>query len=106
MTDKSWKAWERRVAKRFGGERRGADFRGRTGGKNDIIVEGFSVEVKLLSRPTYGDMFNACLQAEGAKENVLDAAVAVVKKKGARDNDALVIMRLEEFERHYLGGGE
>jgi hypothetical protein len=104
MADKSWKAFERRIAKRFGGKRRGADYGGFAGGTNDIICEGFSVECKLYKRPSYGMMVDACFQAEAAREKFTDAAVAVVKKKGARDNDALVIMRLEEFERNYLGG--
>lgn len=102
MTDKSWKAWERRVARLFKGKRRGA-YTGDGGqGKNDIIVEGWSIEVKLLSRPTYQQMFDACLQAEVNKENDLDIPVAIVKKKNARDNDALVILRLEQFKEFFI----
>ena len=97
--DKSWKAFERRIAKRFHGVRRGADF---AGGKNDIIVPGFSIEVKLYARPHYQMMLDACRQAEAAKEDALDIPIAVVKKKGARDNDALVVMRLEEFEKWFI----
>jgi hypothetical protein len=99
MTDKSWKAWERRVAKLFGGQRRGADYGDMLGGKNDIIVAGFSIECKLLKRPTYQQMFDACVQAESSAENIIDIPIAIVKKnkQGLKDKDALVIMRLETF---------
>jgi hypothetical protein len=95
MADKSWKAFERRVARYLHGQRRGADFRSDDSGNDDVIHPHFSVECKLLGRPAYSDMLKACLQAErnaGAKE-----PIAVVKKKYADDKDALVIMRLEEF---------
>ena len=99
MADKSWKAWERRVAKLFGGQRRGADYGDSRGGKNDIIVAGFSIEVKLLKRPTYQQMFDACVQAESSAENIIDIPIAIVKKnkQGLKDKDALVVMRLETF---------
>jgi len=99
MTDKSWKAFERRIAKLFGGERRGADYADRLGGKNDIIVAGFSIECKLLKRPTYQQMFDACIQAENSAESIIDIPIAIVKKnkQGLKDKDALVVMRLETF---------
>lgn len=102
MSDKAWKAWERRVASIFGGQRRGAYTGSKSQGKNDIIVDGWSVEVKLLSRPTYQQMFDACKQAEANIETILDIPVAIVKKKGARDKDALVIMRLEQFREFFI----
>lgn len=102
MSDKSWKAWERRVATIFGGKRRGAYTGDGNTGKTDIIVDGWGVEVKLLSRPTYQQMFDACTQAETNREKDTDIPIAVVKKKGARDNDALVIMRLEQFKEFFV----
>jgi hypothetical protein len=70
MPDKSWKAFERRMAKWFpGGRRRGADTRGADSGKSDIIAPGWSPECKLPGRPSYSDIFKACLQAE---RNALD----------------------------------
>lgn len=102
--DKAWKAWERRVAKMFNGKRRGADFRGEgRKGKNDIIAPGWSIECKLQKAfPNY--LLDWCRQAEGAKENELDIPVVIFKKKGSHvpDNDALVIMRLEEFREHFV----
>jgi len=102
MSDKSWKAWERRAAAVFGGKRRGAYTGDGNAGKTDIIVDGWGVEVKLLSRPTYQQMFNACVQAETNREKDTDIPIAIVKKKGARDNDALVIMRLEQFKEFFV----
>lgn len=99
MGDASWKAFERRIAKVFGGKRRGAV--DHTGG-SDIIVDGWSVECKLLSRPSYSLMLDACLQAERERPHPTDIPVAVVKRKGDLDKNALVIMRLETFESEYV----
>ena len=41
-------------------------------GKTDIIKDGWSIECKLLSRPTYGQMEDACLQAERNQEKYTD----------------------------------
>jgi hypothetical protein len=98
----SWKYAERRIAKIFGGERRGAYVSDGKSGKNDIIKDGWSIEVKLLSRPTFQQMFDACLQAESNAESEMDIPVAVVKKKGMQYKDSLVIMRLEKFEEFFI----
>jgi len=100
MTDKSWKAFERRICKLFGGERRGADYADQSGGKSDCInTNGFNIELKLLKRPTYQQMFDACVQAENSTKSIIDIPIAIVKKnkQGLKDKDALVIMRLETF---------
>ena len=100
---KSWKSFELRVSKWFGGRRRGADFRGFSGaGKNDIIVDGWSPECKLLGRPSFQDCLNAAKQAEAAKENLADIAVAIVKRKGDDDADSLFIMRKNEFLSNFV----
>lgn len=101
MTDKSWKAFERRMCRIFKGERRGADYKSKRGGKNDCLADGWSIECKLLGRPTYQQMFDACKQAENAKESEMDIPIAIVKKKYAEDKDALVIMRLETFKEFF-----
>ncbi len=98
MGDKSWKAWERTVAKWFGGKRRGPDV---TGGKSDVIVPGWAVEAKLLGRPSFSDCLRACEQAErNGKPDELP--VAVVKRKGDKGNNALCIIRLEVFADWFL----
>lgn len=106
----SWKNFEARIAKYFGGKRRGAYvFDGRVG-KNDVVdkdgspLDGWSIEVKLNKRPTYHLMFDAALQAEKAANNNSDIPIAVVKKnhRGIKDNDALVIIRFEKFREFFL----
>ena len=98
----SWKYAERRIARIFGGKRRGAYVSDGKSGKSDIIKDGWSIEVKLLKRPTFQQMFDACLQAENNAESIMDIPVAVVKKKGAEYKDALVIMRLERFQEFFI----
>ena len=105
MADAAWKAWERRVAAIFGGRRRGADFRGRDGGKSDVLAEGWSIECKLLGRPGYADLLAAARQAElAAKPD--EIPVAIVKRKHRDDADALVVMRLETFSAWFVGKRE
>ena len=98
----SWKAFELRIAKIMGGKRRGAYVSDGTTGKSDIIKDGFSIECKLLKRPTYQQIFDACLQAERNAESIMDIPIAIVKKSGARDKDSLVVMRLETFKEHFV----
>lgn len=106
--DKSWKALERRIAKLFGCTRRGPIFRSPDGGTDDLTHAWYAVECKLLSRPTYSEMLNACRQAEGSGARLPMAdgrsrePIAIVKKKGAPDGDALVIQRLSTFRAWHL----
>ena len=102
MADKSWKAFERRVAKLFpNGRRRGPDTRGESAGKSDVICDGWAPECKLLTRPSFSDLLDAARQAE-RNAGELQTPVAVVKKKHDPDSDALAVMRLEQFRRWFL----
>lgn len=102
MSDASWKAFERRIAKLFpGGRRRGADTRGENAGKSDVICDAWAPECKLLGRPSFADLLSAARQAE-ANAKPLQTPVAVVKRKRDRDMDALVVMRLETFADWFL----
>ena len=101
VSDKSWKAFERRIAKRFGGKRRGADYGTADGGKNDIILDGWSIECKLLSRPSFGQMVQAFDQAVAAGEPG-DIPIAIIKKKFDADSNALVVMKLDEFMEWFV----
>ena len=97
MPDAAWKAWERRVAALFGGRRRGADTGdARRGGRSDVIAPGWSIEVKLLGRPGYADLLESARQAEQAA-GPAELPIAVVKRKRAHDEDALVVLRLPVF---------
>ena len=99
----SWKNFERRICRMFGGDRRGAYVSDGKCGKNDCVdTEGFSIELKLLKRPTYQQMYDACMQAEKNKEKDTDIPIAIVKKNGVRDKNALVIMRLEQFRDFFV----
>lgn len=102
MPDKTWKAYERRVATCFGGKRRGADFRGEDGGKSDIICDGWSIEVKNWARPSFSIMLEDAKKAEERKTKPTDLSCAVIKRKGDLDADALVVFRMSEFEKRVL----
>ena len=102
MSDPGWKQFERRIARLFGGERRGADYGGAQGGKNDCIVPGWSIECKLYGRPSYQVMLDAARQAEKAAEDS-EIPIAVVKRNGDHDKNALVIMRLDTFVEWFRG---
>lgn len=95
MADKSWKAFERRIGLVFGCKRRGADYGDADGGKDDLTHEHYSVECKLLGKPTFQQLLDACKQSEGAARG--REPIAIVKRKRDLDEDSLVIMRLATF---------
>jgi hypothetical protein len=101
MTDTAWKAFERRIARIFGGQRRGAYTGNGNQGKTDIVAPGWAIECKLLSRPGYQDLLNAACQAE-ANGDPGDIPVAIVKRKGELDKDSLVVMRLDTFKEFFI----
>ena len=102
MTDKAWKQFERRICEKFGGKRRGAYVHDGIHSKNDCVAHGWSIEAKLLKRPHYQSMLDACKQAEQNRESKWDIPVAIVKRKNDHDVNALVCMRLEEFARWFV----
>ena len=103
MTDKSWKAVERRLCKIFGGKRRGADFGSAETGKNDCIeCDGWSIEIKHMLRPSFGIIEEDVRKAEERKEHKDDIPIAIMKRKRSRDKDAIVCIRLEVFEKQIL----
>lgn len=103
MADRSWKQFERRIAKYFpNGRRRGADTQNvDRGGKSDIICDGWAPECALLGRPAFSRLLEKAVQSERNAEPG-QIPVAIVKKKFSDDNDALVIFRLETFVEHFL----
>ena len=97
MSDKAWKSFERWVCKIFGGKRRGPDFRGEGGGKNDCVdTPGWSIECKLLKAPGFMAMLEAALQAEAAVTGD-EIPVAVIGKAREPRRNALVVMRVGQF---------
>ena len=95
--DAAWKAFERYVAKEMGGERRGADYRDASGGKNDIILQGWSIECKKLARPLFSDLRNAIKQAEEAAK-AGDVSLAIVSKKNQAYDKAIVCMSIRQLQ--------
>ncbi len=104
--DKSWKAFERRIASLFGTTRNGCVTGDGTAGKGsaDLENEYFSVECKLLGRPSWSAMVEACLQSERNASRHREP-VAVIKKKGA-GQETLVIQRINTFADWRLSGVE
>lgn len=93
----AWKEWERVVAGKIRGERRGA-YTGRGGqGRTDIIHDFIDAECKLLSQPQYRDLRNACRQAKENGDGGIP--IAFVRKKGEEWRDALVVMEMGEFTK-------
>lgn len=99
MPTKTWKAFERFVAKKLGGLRRGAYTGGTHGGKSDVILNGFSIECKLHASVTHGLIQTAIDEAEVQRDNEDDFAIAVVKPNGGFKHHTLVCMRIDEFAR-------
>lgn len=96
MPTKTWKSIELKVAEYVGGKRRGADFRDKYsgGGKSDIILQGYSIEVKHSRRPTYGLMKGALEQANTNKEEG-EIPIAIIHKEGTGIEDCLVIISMQ-----------
>lgn len=101
----AWKKWESFLATLLGGKRRGAQTSWGGEGLSDVIHPFWSIEAKLLSSPHYGQIKDACRQAEtSAKEG--QCPIAIIKKKGENWQEALVVMRLEEFHSWFGGPGK
>lgn len=91
MPDVTWKAVERRLAKRLHGRRLGAT--GRSG--PDVLTSWLACEVKSRRRlPQW--LHEAIAQARaGAGDNRL--AVAILHETGQRHDGDLVVMTLRDF---------
>lgn len=84
------------MARKIGGERRGAYTGGTAGGRTDVIHEVIAAECKLLSQPKFRDMKLACDQAlENAEPG--QVPIAFVRRKGDNWGDGLVIMKMDQF---------
>ena len=105
-----WKAFEARIAARFGLRRRGAATSRRGDGLSDACREDgsdsphWAIECKLLGRPSFQQLLDAARQAEAAAEGVRTGhptPLAIVKRKNDHDANALVVMRLEPWLEWY-----
>jgi hypothetical protein len=94
MSDKRWKATERRIAALLGGRRVSVSGRGR-GDAPDIAHPWLSLEVKdRATLPAW--LLNALDQAEKSATPA-QLPVAVLHRAGDRHDQALVVLRLADF---------
>jgi len=98
--DKAWKQFERRIAAKLGGKRRGPDTSDEAGGKTDIIHATWGVECKLLARSGHSHILEAVRQAERNSDSI-QCPIAIVKRKRDLDLDSIVAMRLGTWMEWY-----
>ena len=92
--DRAWKAFERRLAKRMGGKRLAC-----TGEKDGIDVDAgpFVYQAKLRrGLPSYLRSWLSGIVEAGARKGSI--GVVVWKAPNARDDDAVVLLRLRDWE--------
>ena len=93
--DKAWKAFERRIAKRVGGKRIPV-----TGERDaaDVIVDGaFSYQCKLRrGLPSYLRDWLRGIVSAGERSGA--TGVVIWKQPNARDDDAVVVLRLKDWQ--------
>ena len=93
MSDRSWKAFERRIAARHGGKR--IPVTGERAGA-DCDCGMFAVQCKLgRGMPSYLQDWLDGIRAAGARRDKI--GIIVWKPKGARDNDAIVVLSLRDW---------
>ena len=104
MADKSWKAFERRLAKRVGGRRIPS-----TGEKEGVDVDAgpFVYQAKLRrGMPSYLKDWLRGIVAAGERKGG-STGVVVWKAPNARDDDAVVVLRLRDWQDwHGVGDTE
>ena len=92
MTDKTWKAVEREIARRLGGHRLGCTGQATA----DVITNSLAVEVKTRKTLPHW-LLDAIGQAVGAASDGR-LPIVVLHEKGQRHDNDLVVMRLADFE--------
>ena len=94
MPDKSWKAFERRLARRVGGRR--IPVTGERDGA-DVVALPFVYQAKLRKGvPDYLKAWLRGIVAAGERSGA--TGVVVWKAPGARDDDAVVVLRLKDWQ--------
>lgn len=96
MSDKSWKAYERRIAKRHGGQR--IPVTGERAGA-DCDCGLFVVQAKLgRSCPVYLRDWLDGIRAAAARRDKGQVGIVIWKPKHARDDDSLVLLSLKDWQ--------
>ena len=99
MADKSWKAFERRLAERVGGKR--IPITGERDGA-DVVADSFVYQAKLRrGLPSYLREWLRGITEAGERSGT--TGVVVWKEPRARDDDAVVVLRLKDWQA--LHGG-
>lgn len=91
MTDKTWKQFERRIAKRVGGRRLGP-----TGTDTADVVSPWLV-VECKHRSTLPAWVQKALDKARRNAEPDQLGLAVLHEKGTRDVDSLVVLSLGDF---------
>ena len=93
MANKSWKAFERRLAKRVGGKR--IPVTGERDGA-DVVAGPFCYQAKLRrGMPSYLREWLRGIVAAGGRSGTI--GILVWKAPNARDDDAVVVLRLKDW---------
>lgn len=96
MASKRWKSVESYYCASLGGKRRGADYGGADGGKNDCICEKYSVEIRHRQKVSFREIVE---QVNKAVERAEDGQTPlhIVHTPGTKLDDGLVVMRFSDF---------
>ena len=95
MPDKSWKAFERRLAKRVGGKRIPVTGLDRAGA--DVVAGPFVYQAKLRrGLPSYLREWLRGIVAAGERKNAI--GIVVWKAPREKDDDTIVLLRLKDWE--------
>ena len=96
MSDRAWKAFERRLATRLGGRR--IPVTGERDGA-DIVAGPFVYQAKLRQRmPSYLRDWLQGIVGAAERQPTPASGVVVWKAPNARDDDAVVVLRLKDWE--------
>ena len=94
MADKSWKAFERRIAERVGGKR--IPVTGERDGA-DVVAGSFVYQAKLRrGLPSYLREWLRGITAAGERKNA--TGVVIWKAPHKPDDEAVVILRLKDWQ--------
>ncbi len=96
MSDRAWKAFERRLATRLGGRR--IPVTGERDGA-DLVANEFVYQAKLRQRmPSYLRDWLRGIVGAAERQATPTTGVVVWKAPNARDDDAVVVLRLKDWE--------
>ena len=94
MADKSWKAFERRIAKKLGGKR--IPVTGERDGA-DVVAGPFVYQAKLRKGvPSYLRDWLRGIVSSGERSGA--TGVVIWKAPNARDDEAVVVLRLKDWQ--------